>query len=200
LYHGSEFRRRTGIRPYDRGREVDGGGSVLAEYGSDVYKIVLILHILCAIVGFGAMVLNAIYGQQAKSHKGSEGLAIAQANFLVSKIGEYFIYAVFLLGVALVLIGDPVNGFGQTWIWLAMALFITALGISHGLLTPRVKRLIALMTELNAMGPPAAGATGPPPQVLEMENVGKQVGIFGSILNVMLVIILSLMVFRPGGA
>ncbi len=170
---------------------------MLAEYGSDVYKIVLVLHILCAIVGFGAVVLNGIYGQQAKSHKGSEGLAIAQANFLVSKIGEYFIYAVFLLGIALVLIGDPVNGFGQTWIWLAMFLFIVALGISHGLLTPRVKRLIALMTELNSMGPPAT-ESGPPPQVLEMETVGKKVGIFGVILNLLLVTILSLMVFKPG--
>jgi hypothetical protein len=171
---------------------------VLAEYGSDIYKIVLVLHILCAIVGFGAVVLNGVYGQQAKSHKGPEGLAIAQANFLVSKIGEYFIYAVFLLGLALVLIGDPVNAFGQTWIWLAMTVFISALAISHGLLMPRVKRLIALMTELNSMGPPAAGASGPPPQVIEMETVGKQVGIFGMILNVMLVTILTLMIFKPG--
>ncbi len=171
---------------------------MLAEYGSDVYKVVLVLHILCAIVGFGAVVLNGIYGQQAKSHKGPEGLAIAQANFLVSKIGEYFIYAVFLLGIALVLIGDPVNGFGQTWIWLSMTVFIVALGISHGLLMPRVKRLIALMTELNSMGPPQAGASGPPAQVLEMETVGKQVGIFGVILNLLLVTILTLMVFKPG--
>ena len=114
---------------------------MLAEYASDVYKIVLVLHILCAIVGFGAVFLNAIYGQQAKSRRGTEGLAIAEANYLVSKIGEYFIYAVFLLGIALVLIGDNVIDFGQTWIWLSMVLFIGALGISHGLLQPRVRRL-----------------------------------------------------------
>lgn len=171
---------------------------MLAEYRSDIYKVVLTLHILCAIVGFGAVVLNAIYGQQAKSHKGPEGLAIAQANFLVSKIGEYFIYAVFLLGIALVLIGDEALSFGQTWIWLSMLLFLAGIGISHGLLTPRVRRLLALMTELNSMGPPPAGATGPPPQVLEMETVGKQVGLFGTILNLLLVAILALMVFQPG--
>ena len=172
---------------------------MLAEYASDVYKIVLVLHILCAIVGFGAVFLNAIYGQQAKSRRGTEGLAIAEANYLVSKIGEYFIYAVFLLGIALVLIGDNVIDFGQTWIWLSTLLFISAIGISHGLLQPRVRRLQALMNEMIHMGPPAAGASGPPPQVAEMETVGKQVGLFGTTLQVILVIILSLMVFKPGG-
>ena len=38
----------------------------------------------------------------------------------MSEIGEYFIYAVFVLGIVLVLIGDNVFDFGQTWIWLSM--------------------------------------------------------------------------------
>jgi uncharacterized membrane protein len=172
---------------------------VLAEYMSDIYKIVLVLHILCAIVGFGAVMLNAIYGQQAKARRGSEGLAISEANYLVSKIGEYFIYAVFLLGIALVLIGDNVIDFGQTWVWLSMTLFICALGISHGLLAPRVRRLQALMREMIHMGPPAAGAAGPPPQVTQMEGIGKQVALFGTTLQVLLVVILTLMIFQPGG-
>jgi hypothetical protein len=175
---------------------------VLATYGNDLYKLVLTLHILFAIVGFGAVVLNAVYGQQARARRGTEGLAIADANYLVSKIGEYFIYAVFLLGIALVLLGkepDDAVTFGQTWIWLSILLFVTALGISHGLLQPRVRRLRALMNELIHMGPPQPGATGPPAQVLEMETIGKQVGIYGTVLQVILVSILVLMVFQPGG-
>ena len=176
-----------------------GEAVVLASYNSDVYKIVLTLHILCAIVGFGAVFLNGIYGQQAKSRKGPEGLAIAEANYLVSKIGEYFIYAVFILGIALVLIGDPDVKFSQTFVWLAMVLYAAGIGISHGLLLSRVRRLNALANELNQMGPPAAGSAGPPPQVIEMETVGKQVGIFGATLNLLLIAILVLMVFQPGG-
>jgi uncharacterized membrane protein len=169
---------------------------VLAAYGSDAYKIVLVLHILCAIVGFGAVFLNGIYGQQAKARKGAEGLAISQANYLVSNIGEYFIYAVFLLGIVLVLIGDNVFDFGQTWIWLAMLLFLTSLAVSQLLLRPRVKRMQALMEEVIA-GPPPTG--GPPPQVAEMEAVGKQIGMISPVLHVALVAILFLMVFKPGG-
>jgi uncharacterized membrane protein len=171
---------------------------MLAEYGSDAYKVVLVLHILCAIVGFGAVFLNALYGQQAKSRKGSEGLAISEANELVSKVGEYFIIAVFLLGIALVLIGDPVIEFSQTWVWLSMTVYVIALGISQGLMMPRVRRMIALQRELVGGGPPPAGAAGPPPQVLEMEKLGKQMGVIGPILNLALVVILVLMVFKPG--
>ncbi len=173
---------------------------MLAVYGSDAYKVVLVLHILCAIVGFGAVFLNALYGQQAKSRKGPEGLAIAEANELVSKVGEYFIIAVFFLGIALVLIGDDVWGFGQVWVWLSITLFIIALGISQGVLAPRVRRLIALQSELVGGGPPPSDAPpGPPPQVLEMEKIGKQLAIIGPTLNIMLIVILTLMVFQPGG-
>jgi uncharacterized membrane protein len=173
---------------------------MLAAYGTDAYKIVLVLHILCAIVGFGAVFLNALYGQQAKSRPGPEGLAIAEANELVSKVGEFFIVAVFFLGIALVLMGDDVWGFGQTWVWLAMTLFIIALGISQGLMSPRVRRLIALQRELLAGGPPPADAPpGPPAQVVEMEKIGGQLAIIGPVLNVMLIVILVLMVFKPGG-
>jgi hypothetical protein len=63
---------------------------------------------------------------------------------------------------------------------------------------PRVGRLIALQRELVASGPPTAGS-GPPPQVLEMEKVGKQVAMVGTALNLLLVALLVLMVFKPGG-
>jgi uncharacterized membrane protein len=175
------------------GREV----VVIAQYQSDVYNIVLTLHILCAIVGFGAVFLNALYGRQSQARKGPEGLAIAEANYMVSKVGEYFIYAVAILGVALVLIGDPVVKFSQTWVWLSLTLYAIGIGVSHGLLLPRVRRLMALANELNQSGPPSAGS-GPPPQVIEMETVGKQVGIYGASLNLLLIAILTIMVFKPG--
>jgi hypothetical protein len=196
LYHGAEP--DAGGSPSNTMRTLSmEGDPMFGTYLSDTYKIVLVLHILCAIIGFGAVFLNGLYGQQAKSHQGAAGLAIAEANELVTKVGEYFIYAVFVLGIALVLIGDPVHKFGQTWIWLAMTLYLIALTISRTLLFPGVRRLIALQRELVESGPPVAGS-GPPPQVVQMEKVGKQVATYGAILNVMIVVVLTLMVFKPG--
>ncbi len=34
--------------------------------GSTPYRIVLLLHITCVMVGFGAVLLNALYGREAK--------------------------------------------------------------------------------------------------------------------------------------
>jgi uncharacterized membrane protein len=169
---------------------------VIAAFGSDAYKIVLVLHILCAIVGFGTMIFNGIYGAQAKARRGAEGLAIVQANTLVSGIAEWFIYAVFVLGILLVVIGDNVFDFGQTWIWLSMIVFVAALGVSQGLLRPRVNRLEALMQEVVDAGPPVGG---PPPQAAQMERLGRQIGQIAPLLHLSLIVILVLMVFKPGG-
>src|SRR5947199_7634693 len=101
---------------------------------SGVYKFVLVLHILCAIVGFGAVLLNGVYGAQAKKRGGPSGLAITEANEFVTKIGEYFIYAVFLLGFALVGMSDKQWKFDQAWLPISVGLYIVALGIAHGVL------------------------------------------------------------------
>lgn len=162
---------------------------------SGPYKLVLVLHILSAIVGFGAVFLNGIYGAQAKARRGTEGLAVAEANWLVSRIAEWFIYAVFVFGVLLVLLSDDVIGFGDTWIWLSMTVYLVAIGLSHGLLQPNVRKMLAAMRELTEGAPDAS--TGPPPQLAVLEDRGRIVGATGAALNGLLVIILFLMVWKP---
>ena len=167
--------------------------------GSTGYRIVLLLHILCAIVGFGTVILNGLYGREAKRRPGPGGLAITEANRTVSGIAEYFIYAVFVLGIALVLMSDKAWTFGQTWIWLAMLLYIVGIGISHGVLFPNARRMKELSAELVAGGPPPADAPpGPPTQVAEMERRGKTLGAASSVLHVLLIVILVLMIWKPG--
>jgi uncharacterized membrane protein len=168
---------------------------MLAAYGTDAYNIVKVLHILCAIVGFGAVTLNGLYGAQAKARGGAEGAAIGQAVYRVSTVGEYFIYAVFVLGLALVAMGNNLFDFGQTWVWLSTALYITGLGLSHGLLRPRVRRMNALLVEL--AGSPGSGGTVP--QAAELDALTKQVAATEMVLNLLLVVILVFMVFKPGG-
>jgi len=163
------------------------------------YKIVLLLHILCAIVGFGTVFLNGLYGAQAKRRPGPGGLAIQEANLFVSKIAEYFIYAVFILGIGLVSMSDDAWKFSQTWIWLAMLLYIVGIGVSHGVLFPNAKKMRDLAAEMVAAGPPPADALpGPPPQVAEMERRGKTLGAASTFLHLLLVVILVLMIWKPG--
>lgn len=170
---------------------------MLAAYGNDAYNIVKVLHILCAIVGFGAVTLNGLYGAQIKARGGSEAAAIGQAVYRVSTVGEYFIYAVFVLGIGLVAMGNNLFDFGQTWVWLSTLLYITGLGLSHGVLRPRIRRMNALLVELAAS--PGSGAGGPPPQAVELDALAKRVAATEMVLNLLLVTILVFMVFKPGG-
>jgi hypothetical protein len=173
---------------------------VLATIDGGFYKFVLVLHILCAIVGFGAVFLNGVYGAQMKtrlrSGRVAEAIGIYEANEVVSKIGEYFIYAVFLLGFAVLGLSDSVWKFSQTWVWLSIVIYILAIGLSHGVLMPAVKRMGVLMHEL-AAGPPPVG--GPPPQAAEMASIGQKLGVVGPILDLAMIAVLFLMVFKPGG-
>jgi uncharacterized membrane protein len=162
-------------------------------------KLLLLLHLTCVVVGIGGVMLNGVYGIQAKNRPGPGGLAITEANEAVSKIAEYFIYGIPVFGILLVLRIDGFE-FSQTWIGLSILLYIVALGISHGVMFPTVKKMVALQRELVAMGPPPAGAPagGPPPQVAQLEAHGKKLGTFGPMLNIIAVAIIGLMIWKPG--
>lgn len=161
---------------------------------SGIYKALLVLHILSAIVGFGTVFLNGLRGVEAKKRKGPEGLAVMDTTIAVSDVAMKVIYLVFVFGVALVLTSDDAYQFGDLWVGLSMGLYLVAMGVSHGVLRPNVHRMRALSAELVAT-PPAPG--GPPPQVAEMEQRGKTVAIASVFLNLMVVVILSLMIWKP---
>jgi uncharacterized membrane protein len=162
---------------------------------SGLYKLLLVLHILTVIFGLGTVSLNALYGREARVRRGPGGLAITEANEFVSHVATYIIYLIPVTGILLVLASDDVWDFSQTWIWLALVLYVMALGISHGVMRPTQLKMIATMKEMEA-GPPPAG--GPPPQAAVMEQLGKRLGTFGPILTVLLIALVSLMIWKPG--
>jgi hypothetical protein len=110
-------------------------------------------------------------------------------------VGEKLIYLVPIFGIGLVGMSDKVWSFGQTWIWLSLVLYVVALGGSHAVLIPSHRRINELFRELLAVGSPSAG---PPPQVAEIEALGRRMAPVGATLDVILVVIVALMVWKPG--
>ena len=172
---------------------------VLAAVTDSFYKILLLVHIALVIVGFGGVLWNPLYGQRAKQYGGAGGLAVSEANLDVNRFAEYCIYAVPIVGFALVGASSKAWTFSQTWVWLSIVLFIVGLGIAHAVLLPNAKKLVQAQRELASAGAPPAGASGPPPQVAVMEAAGKKLQTFGPVADLVLLVILYLMVFRPGG-
>jgi uncharacterized membrane protein len=169
--------------------------AMLANTNSGLYKTLLVLHILVAIVGLGAVMLNGIYAAQSQKRPGPGGRAVSEANYFVSTIAEKFIYLIPIFGILLVLASDKAWKFSQTWIWLALVVYVVAIGISHAVLIPGHKRINALLAEME-QGPPPAG--GPPPQVVELQATGKKMAAAGMTLNLFVVVFLVLMVWKPG--
>jgi uncharacterized membrane protein len=166
--------------------------------GSTGYRIVFMLHILSIVIGFGGVMLNGIYGAEAKKRKGPAGAAIGEANLAVTKIAEKVIVTIPLWGIALVLMSDGVWEFTQAWVVIAIVLFVLVMGFATGVQLKNQKRMVGLAGELAAAGPPPAGASGPPPQVAEMEALEKKLGMGGAFLSLMVVVLIYLMVFKPG--
>jgi uncharacterized membrane protein len=172
---------------------------VLATVGSGVYKFFLLLHILSAIIGFGGVMLNGAYAARARQQSDREALAIQQANSWVTlNIAMYFIYAVFVFGLITAIIGKPAVKFSQGWLSAAMALYIVGIAISHAVMIPTSKKLGRALSGL-ANGPQPGGAgDGRQAQVAEVDALSRRLGIFGAILNLLIIVILFLMVVKPG--
>ncbi len=167
---------------------------------SGIYKFVYVLHLMTVIVGFGSVFLFGVFGAKAKARGGREGLAISQATFEVGKQwSEWFIYAVPIFGIILVLLSDDQYKFSQAWISFSFLLYIVALGVHHGMQTPNIRRMNELAAELVTAGSPAGGAAGgPPPQVAELEARGKRAAALGAVLNLITIGIVFLMTWKPG--
>ncbi len=183
---------------------------------SGAYDTVLVLHVMCVIIGFGGVFLNGIYGAESKRHAGREGLAVFEATERVGKIAEGFILAVPVFGIALILMSHSQWRFSQTWVIAALAVYGAALTLSFGVHLPNLRRMGGLMKELVAMteGPPvvaggsvpaddpaatrAIAASGPPPQVQQLERCGRRAGVCGAALNLAIVAAVILMVWKPG--
>ena len=161
-------------------------------YESFLYNVFLFLHVLSVIVGFGGVLLNGLYASRARRYTPDQTLAIMEVNGFVSmKVAEIFIYLAAVFGFGLVGLSERVYTFGQLWIWLSIVIYVVSLGVSHGVLMPRVRAMTNLQREIAAG---TAGAETPS----RMEALGKQIGASSGVLHLAFVAILVLMVWKPG--
>ena len=151
----------------------------------DLYKLVLVLHILAAIIGFGGMFIAGFYGIESRKLPGDEGLVVARATMKVSsQVPTVAVCAVPILGILLILMSDDVWQFSQAWISLSFLLYIVLMGLATGLQVPTLRKLMTLRAE-------GGNAT-------QVEALGKRAAAVGAAVNVLWVITLALMVFKPG--
>ena len=102
----------------------------------------------------------------------------------------------FLFGFALLGLSDSVIEFSQTWMWLSIVIYVLAIGLSHGVLMPAVKRMGVLMHEMarrTAAGRRAAARRRP-----RWPRSARSSAWRAPILDLSMIAILFLMVYKPG--
>jgi uncharacterized membrane protein len=161
---------------------------------SGVYKFVFVLHIVSVVFGLGTVSLNGLYAAQAQKRPGAAGRGASEVNYAVSMIAEKIIYTVPIWGILLVALSDKAWKFSQTWVWLALLLYVVAIGLTHSIMIPSHKRTNELLAEMEAAPGPAAGS----PQATELQALGKKMAPVGAALDLILVVIIVLMIWKPG--
>jgi uncharacterized membrane protein len=162
----------------------------------NVYRFLLLLHIACAVLGFGGLAYNGYYLVRGRRLGGTEGTGVVEANADVSRIAEILVYAVFVLGLLLVASSQKMWKFSQAWLSAAMVLYLIDIGVLHGFVRRAQKRYNELTTEVN--GAPVRVEAAVPGEVGELVRLEQRISIGWAIFDVVFLVVIYLMVFKPG--
>ncbi|MEM7338700.1 MAG: hypothetical protein AAF467_08635 [Actinomycetota bacterium] len=149
---------------------------IIAAVGDTPYQIMLLLHVLTALVAFAPAFVHPILANQAKSlgpeaHQGVLGHMVKNGR----RIYAPALIVTGILGFGLQGMSEGAWEFSQAWIIAAILVWIAMNGILHAVVIPSERKV--------ANGDSSAEA---------------MVARGGALLTILLLVMLYLMVFKPG--
>lgn len=149
---------------------------VLADYADTGYNIVLLLHIIAVIVALAPAVVHPIlFGLEQKRADGDIVALAGRVTGLPTRVYTIALVVAGVLGIGLISMGDPIIEWGDTWVWLSVVLWIALNGALHAVMLPTERAL----------------AQGDLTVVAKLDRVGAA-------LTALVIVILYLMVLKPG--
>lgn len=149
---------------------------IFAAVNDDVYRIMFLLHIITVVVAFAAMVVNPFLAARAKAD--GEAALSRTAGYMAANGRQIHLPALILIGLfglGMIFSSDEVWGFDQTWVSLALLVWIAMCGLVSGMLIPAERKL-------------AAGDLAQ----------AKKIELGGQIVTVLFLVMLYLMIWKPG--
>jgi uncharacterized membrane protein len=165
------------------------------------FKILVALHLLCVIGGFGAVAYNALYVSLAQRRPGGGSAAVLEVNMLVSGLAELLIYSALVFGIGAVTASDSLISFGDAWVSASFGLYLVDVGILHGWIKRHQRHYSALTNRIEAMvagAPPGTAVTPPARDIAELRSLERRISLGWAVFNVFVVVVVFLMVFKPG--
>jgi uncharacterized membrane protein len=159
--------------------------------GSDLYGVVLLLHIAAVIVGFGGVITHGAYNARAFRATAGTAREILAATQSVTNIAHYAVYAVLPLGIVLVAISDNLFSMGDPWVSASFLVWFALVGAAHGAVRPALR---TLAQRAGALDPEASLESDP-----EAQAASKKLMIGEGGTQLLLIIAVCLMIWKPGG-
>jgi uncharacterized membrane protein len=150
-----------------------------------VYFTILFVHVLSAIVALGYNATYAVWLTRGSLEREHLLFALRGIQFMDSRVANPAYGLLLVTGIAMVLLSG--RSWHQLWIELALALWVLLAILGFAGYTPALKRQIRIV-ETSGPDDPAYGAAN------------SRQTVFGIVTSVIAVVIVALMVFRPGGA
>jgi hypothetical protein len=156
-----------------------------------LFPWLLLLHVLGAVVAFGPTFSFSLIGAMAGREPQHANFATRITHAVTDRLVIPVAVTMAITGVAMILVAG-INLAAAQYRWLGVAIVVYVVVLSYGVLVQRrtVERLIELTS-----APPPAGASGPPPEV---PAVVRRVQLGGMFMGAGIVLILFLMVVKPG--
>ena len=148
-------------------------------WGNGGYKVLLLLHLLSVVIGFGPWMLNGLLPRWALSRSAEEGQAVNGAAYQISNLSQFAIYAAFIFGFAtLGSANSHTIKASQAWVWISILCWLGIVGVMHGLALPAQRQL------RDGQG--------------DRATVTQRLSIAAGIINLLVIVAVVLMVFEPG--
>ncbi len=149
---------------------------IIAAVRDTAYNVVLILHIIAVVAAFAPAIAHPVMLAQAKDLDPAardQVFGFMARNSM--RIYGSALIVVGLLGFALSGMSGGLYSLGTTWVWASIIVWVAMVGVLHGLLVPAERAL--------------AGGD---------ESAESKISAGGAALTVLSLVILYLMVFKPG--
>jgi len=148
------------------------------------YHALVFVHVLSAIVAVGANLTYAVWGLRAGTSRDQLLFALNGIRFIDNRIANPAYAVLLLTGGALVHFSG--RSFAQPWIIAALVLFIIVGAVAGAGYSPALKSAVKALEEKGPSDPAYAAAN-------------NRRTAFSIATTVLVLVIVGLMVFRPGG-
>ncbi|HWE56595.1 MAG TPA: hypothetical protein VG435_13865 [Acidimicrobiales bacterium] len=161
------------------------------------FHILVLLHLLCVIGGFGALAYNGLYLNLAQRRRAGGTGAVLEINRMISGLAEILVYAAAVFGLAAVAASNKHFKFSDAWVSAALAVYIVDIAILHAWIRPNQRQYTDVVTRLEqplADGETLESRTG---DVNALQSFEKKVSAGWGVFNVLVIVAVYLMVFKP---